>query len=285
MEFSTISESGDSSLTRSFFYPKPRLLLTWTSRPQSQLRLHAEEVVGRLNFTDFVASSNLAGFGVAAGNSNLRPQQRWQFQLTGEQHFWEKGDLVLDRLHEEIADPQDFVPVGGGLDAPGNIPHAVSDQIMITGSIPLDRPGLANGLLKPNVYWDSSSPVDPVTGQVRRISNQVSRHIFFEVDQDLLDWNSSWTLGFSPAGSSRTTYRIAQISKIGIHNPYVYASWTWKPSVDWSPHLQVDNALPYRFEESQWNYPGPRAPGLAPTLQRAFDRTESRLMIQIRKTL
>ena len=38
-----------------------------------------------------------------------------------EQRFPSQGDLVLSLLHEEIKDLQDYIPVGGGLDAPGNI--------------------------------------------------------------------------------------------------------------------------------------------------------------------
>src|SRR6202012_2794445 len=148
MEYSLISETGDSQSSRSFFYPKPRLLLPWSPDSQSQLRLPVERTVGQLNFSDFAASSNLSGYGVAAGNANLRPDQRWQFEADVEQHFWERGALVVSLLHEQITDLEDYIPVGGGLDAPGNVPRAVSDKLEISGSIPLDFLGLRNGLLK-----------------------------------------------------------------------------------------------------------------------------------------
>src|SRR5690606_6185325 len=66
MEFSTIEARGDAHRSRDFFYPKPRVLLAWAPDDRSQVRLRAERVLGQLNFADFVATSNLSGFGVAA---------------------------------------------------------------------------------------------------------------------------------------------------------------------------------------------------------------------------
>jgi hypothetical protein len=284
LEFSTIAESGDSHSARSFFYPKPRLLLSWAPDEKSQLRLRAERTVGQLNFSDFVASSNLAGFGVAAGNANLRPEQHWQFEAAIERHFWDRGGLVLSVLHEEITDLQDFIPVGGGLDAPGNIPHATSDKMAVTGTIPLDFLGIKNGLLKPNVYWLTGSLIDPVTGETRRISNQRNINSYYSFTQDLDDWKSTW--GFSTGTSfGRTTWRIAQISRMTIHNsPYLNAFWTYKPTPDWVITLGADNFGPYRFELEQDNYAGPRNLAGPPTVQDVRNVTEPRFYLQLRKT-
>ena len=57
LEFSRISETGDARSSRDFFYPKPRLVLSWQIDEPTQLRLRAEKVLGQLNFSDFVASS------------------------------------------------------------------------------------------------------------------------------------------------------------------------------------------------------------------------------------
>ena len=89
MEISEISSTGDTVRSRDFLYPKPRLLLSWAPDAQSQIRLRAERTVGQLNFSDFVAAVNLAGFGIGAGNADLRPDQRWQFEAAVERRFWE----------------------------------------------------------------------------------------------------------------------------------------------------------------------------------------------------
>ena len=124
---------------------------------QLRLRRRARQV-GRLNFSDFVATSGLSTFGVAAGNADLRPDQRWQFEAAAERHFGEKGALVVSLLHEVITDLQDYIPVGGGLDAPGNIPRATSDKISVSGTLPLDFLGLKTGRLKPSFYWYAEQP-------------------------------------------------------------------------------------------------------------------------------
>lgn len=285
MEYSRISETGDSTNARDFFYPKPRLLLSWSPDEQSQLRLRLERTVGQLDFANFAASSNLSGFGVAAGNADLRPEQRWQFEAAAERHFWSKGALVVSLLHEEITDLQDYVPVGGGLDAPGNIAHAVSDKLAVTGTIPLDFLGITNGLLTPNVYWTSSSLVDPVTGETRRISGQRNINSYYNFTQDIDAWKSTWGFNWGTA-FGKTDWRIAQISRVTIHNsPFVNIFWSYKPTADWNFTLGADNFLPYRLQVEQDNYPGPRNLGGLPTVQDAYYRTEPRIYLQIRSTL
>ncbi len=92
-EYSTITESGDVTDSRSFFYPKPRALLSWSPDAKIQLRLRAERVVGQLDFPSFIASSNFAGNGVSAGNPKLEPDRRWQYEAAFEWHFWTRAPL------------------------------------------------------------------------------------------------------------------------------------------------------------------------------------------------
>jgi hypothetical protein len=284
MEVSTISETGDSTSTRDFFYPKPRLLLSYQIDPQSQLRLRAERVVGQLNFSDFVASSNLSGYGVAGGNANLRPDQRWQFDVALEKHFWGRGGIVLDYLHEDITDLEDYIPIGGGLDAPGNIPHATQDKFSITGQVPLDFLGLENALFKPNLYWTTSSLIDPVTGERRRISNARNINSYYDIIQDIDSLKSTWDFSWGTS-FSRTTWRISQISRVAIHNsPYFNFSWTYKPTPDWKITLGADNFASYRFELEQINFPGPRNLSGPSSVQDVFDRTQPRIYLNLRKT-
>jgi len=284
MEVSAISETGDSTSTRDFFYPKPRLLLSYQIDPQSQLRLRAERVVGQLNFSDFVASSNLSGYGVAGGNANLRPDQRWQLDAALEKHFWDKGGIVLDYLHEDITDLEDYIPIGGGLDAPGNIPHATQDKFSISGQVPLDFLGLKNALFKPNLYWTTSSLIDPVTGERRRISNARNINSYYDIIQDIDSLKSTWDFSWGTS-FSRTTWRIAQISRVAIHNsPYFNFSWTYKPTPDWKITLGADNFAAYRFELEQINFPGPRNLSPPSSIQDVVDRTQPRVYLNLRKT-
>ncbi len=284
MEFSEISSTGDTVRTRDFLYPKPRLLLSWAPDEQSQIRLRAERTVGQLNFSDFVATVNLAGFGIGAGNADLRPDQRWQFESAFERRFWGRGALVASYLHEEITDLQDFIPVGGGLDAPGNISRATSDKISLSGLIPLDFLGLEKAQFKPNLFWLTSDLIDPVTGEHRRMSNQRNISNYYEISQDIDSLKSTWSI-FWGTGWSRTTWRIAQISRIGVHNnPFVNAHWSYKPTPDWNITFSAENFIPYRFEVEQRNFNGPRTVGAQPVIQDRFSRTQPRFYIKLRKT-
>jgi hypothetical protein len=284
LEYSQISETGDSTSSRDFFYVKPRLLLAWSPDAKTQVRLRAERQVGQLNFSDFVASSNLSTFGVAAGNADLRPDQRWQFEAAGERHFGDKGALVVSLLHEELTDLQDYIPVGGGLDAPGNIPRATSDKISVSGTIPLDFMGIKHGLLTPNLYWQFSSLSDPVTGLNRHISGQHNRNLVVSFTQDLEDWHSSWGFDLLPAGSGWSYYRIAQVNTIKIHAPFLNLNWTWNPRPDLALKIQAENVLPYRFEQRQDIFAGPRDAAALAQIQDAFARTRPKLFVQLRKT-
>jgi hypothetical protein len=284
-EFSRISQTGDTHSSRDFFYPKPRLLLSWQADDATQVRFRVEKYLGQLNFNDFVASSNLAGYGVAGGNSGIRPYQSWQFEGTLERHFWDKGAIVFSTLHEEIKDWRDYIPIGGGLDAPGNVARATSDKFSVSGTIPLDFLGLKNGLFKPNVYWQTSDLVDPVTGAHRRMSGQRNISSYYTISQDLEEWKSTWSINWGTAFSN-TNWRISQISRANIHNnPYVNFYWTWHPTADWTLNFGAENFVGYRFEQEQYNFSTSRDLAGPPSVQDVRIHTTPRFYFNARVTL
>jgi hypothetical protein len=138
--------------------------------------------------------------------------------------------------------------------------------------------------LKPNLYWQASSLIDPVTGMTRRISGQSNRRLSFEFTQDLKDWKSTWGFGLLPASWGWSNWRIAQISHVGLHTPYSWIYWTYNPAADWSVKVEVDNATPYRFELRQDLYSGPRDVSPLASVQDVFTRTRPKLFLQLRKT-
>ncbi len=149
-EYSTIIESGSTRLTRSFFYPKPRAVLTWSPDKDTQVRLRVEKVVGQLDFNNFIASANLSATGITVGNENLRPDQHSQYEISFERHFWQKGAFVLTLMHEDIKDVVDYVPIAspsGTFDAPGNIGNGQDNQITAQITLPLDKLFIPDGLL------------------------------------------------------------------------------------------------------------------------------------------
>jgi Outer membrane protein beta-barrel family/TonB-dependent Receptor Plug Domain len=286
-EYSTISEHSDTDQSRSFFYPKPRAVLTWSPDKDDQVRLRYEKVVGQLDFGNFIATGNLGGTGVTSGNSDLRPDQRSQYEISYEHHFWDKGAITLQLIHEEIADVVDLVPVkasdGTLFDAPGNIGNGQNNQINFDFMLPLDHLGLKNGRFHAITNFQLSSVVDPVTGTNRVISGERPQDIEFSLLQDIESLKSTWKIGYFNGWDERY-FRFEQTQHRRVLPPYMYIYWEYKPTPDWSWHFEVDNLGQFVYENEYFNFDGERntAP-LAFTDDRTI-KSQPRIYIEIRKT-
>jgi outer membrane receptor protein involved in Fe transport len=285
-EFSTISETGEESLSRSFFYPKPRLLLTWNPDAQDQLRLRYEEVLGQLDFGNFVASANLSDNGVHAGNSQMKPDQHQQFEISYERDFWDKGALVLSVLHEQIADVMDSIPVTGGsgvFDAPGNIGAGHNWEFSGVLTLPLDRVGLQHGLLKVNSTWRFSGVRDPSTGDMRRISGQRPQNLTLTLTQDIPSLKSTWSVFYFNAWDEYYA-RATLLQHARCTPPYITASWEYKPTPDWSLKAELVNFLPFGYQNFNQVYAGQRGSSPLVRIENTSFKSQPRLFIEIRKT-
>ncbi|EJL31586.1 outer membrane receptor protein [Caulobacter sp. AP07] len=95
LETSTIKQSGDAALEKSFFFAKPRFQATWTPKANNQLRFRFERELGQLDFRDFAASAAFDDGAVYGGNVDLVPEQRWISELTYERRFWGEGIVTI----------------------------------------------------------------------------------------------------------------------------------------------------------------------------------------------
>ncbi|HEY4943267.1 MAG TPA: TonB-dependent receptor [Rhizomicrobium sp.] len=287
LEFSTIGETGTVNQTRSFFYPKPRAVLTWAPSADTQVRLRYEKVVGQLDFNNFIATANLSSTGVTAGNADLKPDQRSQFEVSFEQHFWDKGAFVLTLMHEEIADVVDLVPVtdslGNIFDAPGNIGGGRNDEINLAFTLPFDKLGIEGGLLTTSAIWDISSVRDPVTGVKRVISGQRPNNINIKFSQDVASLQSTWGVFYYNAWDEYY-YRLTQVRHRFIPPPYGGVFWDWKPSPDWSLHVETDNVFAFTYHDKKFNYAGPRNISALTNIDEYVGQSRPTIDIQIRHT-
>ncbi len=197
VERSELSQSGDSELTKSFTYPKPRALLSWTPTEDDRLRLLIERDVGQLDFEDFASSASLSDGTVTAGNPDLEPDRSWRVELVWERHFMQgAGAFVLALRHEEIEDLIDRIPVTDGsgevFDAVGNIGSGTRDELQVGIDLPLDRFGIADGLFKVSALWRRSEATDPATGTMRRISGDLPLEASVHYSQQLPFGSSRW---------------------------------------------------------------------------------------------
>jgi outer membrane receptor protein involved in Fe transport len=285
-EVSTISETGDTRQSRSFFYPKPRAVLTWTPDKNTQLRLRYERVLGQLDFSNFVASSNLAASGVNAGNPDLKPQQLTQYEFSYERHFWEKGALVATLLHEEGKDIVDYIPVTGAsgmFDGPGNIGNGRNNQFDVELTLPLDKLGVSNGLLKVTNIWRFSAVRDPVTGDKRRVSAQRPQDVELNFTQDIDSLKSTWGIYYFNCWDEYYS-RLTQVRHRRVTPPFIAAFWEYKPTPDWSIHVELDNMGRFGYEDIFFNYAGPRNTSPRVSIEEISIKSQPRLFIEIRKT-
>lgn len=242
VETSTISSSGDVTLSKTLTFPKPRLLVTWSPTADDQVRLRVEREVGQLDFASFAASATLNGAGIVAGNPNLTPQQDRAYEATYERRFWKDGVVALTARRLELTDVIDRAPVfspSGVFDTPANIGDGTENDLVASFSLPIQRFGVTGGTLRGLGTWRDSSVKDPTTGVQRRISGQHEVDAELHFTQDLPRWNLAWGVDAS------TPFRERFFRFNEIDTNHQNLSWDifadYKPRPDLTLRVQLFN--------------------------------------------
>ena len=196
LEASTISQSGDADQEKSFYFAKPRLQLTWTPRPQNQVRFRFERDVGQLDFGDFAAGADLEEEQLFGGNVNLEPEELWISELTYERRFLGDGIVSIGYRHDEIIGVIDRLPLPMGLSAVGNIGDATLDQLAVNVVVPLDRTGFSGGQFQFRNTWNDTAVIDPTSGRERAISGVRPSQPAFTISQDITSWKINWAMTY-----------------------------------------------------------------------------------------
>jgi len=238
LESSTISQSGDASQEKSFFFAKPRILATWTPMANTQVRARFERTVGQLDFDDFAASAEFADESVFGGNVNLSPESRWISELTFEKRFWGEGIVSLGLRHDEITDAIDLIPLDGGLAAVGNIGDGTLDQLSLNVTIPTTKLGLSGGKFGFRNTWNKTEVTDPTTGETRPISGVRPTQATITFQQDITSWKLQWGGAWIPLLGQKN-YQPDQVS--GWRGTDYYEMWAeYKPTPTLSIRAQVN---------------------------------------------
>ncbi|WP_312597993.1 TonB-dependent receptor domain-containing protein [Brevundimonas sp.] len=238
LETSTISQSGDANQEKSFFFAKPRLLATWTPRPNNQLRLRFEREVGQLDFSDFAASADLNSENVYGGNVNLVPEQRWISELAYERRFWGEGIVSIAYRHDQIVDAIDRIPLADGLSAVGNIGDGTLDQLSLNVTVPLTKLGVPGARFRFKNDWNKTSVTDPTTGLERPISGVRASQANVGFEQDIASWKLQWGVNWLPH-LGQGNYSPDQVSKWRGAN-YFETFVEYKPSPTLSIRTQLN---------------------------------------------
>lgn len=256
-EYSELTQSGDATSSKSFFFPKPRALLTW-SQGANQVHLLAERTVGQLDFEDFVSSASLTSGTVTAGNPDLEPDRTRRIELAWERRVLQSGSIGLALRHDDIDDLIDRVPViaDSVFDAIGNIGAGTREEIALDVTLPLDRIGIAAAVLKATAEWRHSRTRDPVTGESRMISEEEPFEGELHFQQSLARWNARWGIDLILA-SEESEYHFDEIRTDRLGTMLnVFAEY--EPSRYWNVRLFVSNLTDRSAVRERQRYDGMR---------------------------
>ena len=289
VERSTIKQIGDNANERSFTYPKPRLVATWSPTKDDQLRVRVEREVGQLNFRDFSSSVNQNSGQTNTASNELRPDKTWVYEAAYEKRFWDGAAVVLTLRHDEITDVIDLLtkeipdpagPPGATIfvEGPGNIGDGKNDSIALNLTLPLANLGLKGAELKIESSWQESEVTDPTTLETRRISGQRPNDINVNFRQDLPDLNLTFGVGWFSGWSERYYYR-EELQHLFLRD-FFFSFVEWKPDPGFSLRAELNNFDPYSFTIERQVFDGPRSTGSI--LEIESERRNSQVLGQIR---
>jgi outer membrane receptor protein involved in Fe transport len=261
-EASHIASSGQDVSARSLYYPKPRLVVSWTPDASDTVRLRLEREVSQLNFNDFVAQTAGISTGtVHAGNPALNPERDWVIEGAWDRRFWNGGDATITLRHYKYTDVEDRVGVidassGIEFDAPGNIGAGTKDEAVFTLTLPTDRLGLKHGQLTGVATLRRSRVTDPTTGQAREISGLHSFDWELHYSQGVPRWKATW--GFDVVGNWRQNqYHFDELDTFRIRT-YIAPFVEYRPRADLTFKLELLNLTARGDEQIRRIYAGPR---------------------------
>ena len=286
VEASRIAATGDVTSRRTFVYPKPRIVVTWTPDAADQIRLRVEREVGQLNFDDFAAGqAALANSAVRAGNPNLTPQKDWVFEGAYERKLWGAADATVTVRHYALTDVIDRAPVyssSGVFDAPGNIGGGHKDEVAFALSLPTDRLFIPRGLITGAATWRWSSVTDPTTGLRRPISGLHPADVEIHFTQGLPRLKTTW--GVDVYDQWRETYY--RFNEIDTDKKKVYVSMfaDFKPRPDLSFRVELENASGRGYSHARQIYGSPRNTAAPPMTDTRNLHTGRGIYLRIRKT-
>lgn len=280
LEASTISQSGDASQEKSFFFAKPRLQATWTPIPNHQFRARIEREVGQLDFGDFAASSDLSSGTLFGGNVDLEPESRWIGEVTYERRFWGEGIFSIGYRRDAVTNYIDAIPLLNGLTATGNIGDGWFEQLSLNVVVPMDRFGFSGGRFTFRNNWINTEVTDPTTGEKRSVSFLRESQPNVGVSQDIASWNIQWGVNVLTR-LGQPTYNPDYTSIWHAGSDYLQAYVEYKPTPTLSLRLQLTDWDHFQTVRTVYGSRSPRSVAYVETRE-VNPRTI--LNFQVRKT-
>lgn len=208
----------------SFTYFKPRLNVRYDLTPQDQLRATVEKKVSQLDFNNFVTNFDQRSEEFRFGNTQLRPEQLWEFLLAYEHRLAnDGGSIEFEGFYRDFTDkiertdfteyvgldlmPTDIETFFGlvgqpGFDAArayindegsdfidksGNIDGATSYGVNVKGSLRLGFVGLSDAVLSATYTYEKSNVLNPFTLMDQRFQRQSEHRWDINYRHDITD--------------------------------------------------------------------------------------------------
>lgn len=247
-ERSTITAGGSAGASdKSLQFLKPRLNLAWAPSPAHQFGLRVERIAEQLSFDSFASTasfSNSAAGVFGVGNPDLEPEKSWLAEVRYEFKFAGQGSILIQYARRRIEDVLGrtvvHVPAAGRyFDITRNFATATREQLTFNTTLPLDRLGLAGGLLTTRLAWRQSEVTDPVTGDRHRLNNDEPRTWSIGLSQNIVAWKLTWNL-FLDGDDKSTSWSPRQVSR-RYSERRVGVSVSYRPSPQWSLGAGVNN--------------------------------------------
>lgn len=204
-EYSNIQVSGDSENEQSLRFFKPSLALIYNANQSSQYRWDTRRLVGQLDFSDFAASADLVNDRQFSGNPSLKPDSKIRTSLAMDHRFSGKGAVTIEAYYEWRQDVLEQIILPSNDHALGNAGDAEVKGIDTSLNLPLFDylPGAQLSIVAKFVDSDFE---DPITGEIRSLSNISNPDITVNFRQDLKNHRISWGIGYEAFSEYESFY-------------------------------------------------------------------------------
>jgi outer membrane receptor for ferrienterochelin and colicin len=249
-EDSEIMQRGDVSKERDFDFVKPKVDFRYDLTPQLQLRGTIEKVVEQLTFNDFVAATDDQDedSNVQAGNTDLRQEWYWNYEINSEYRLPNDIGVVSGRLyyedwHDRIERMDVTVNEAQLQSANGNIGDGEKYGLDVRTSIRMRMIGLPNLLITVRSTVEDSKIIDPILGVERRMMGSWRGRTNYAFRHDLPNLNLNYGVNVQDSfEGGRLRYDIDDI-EYGSGDPFWDAFVEWVSPQDITIRLEAQQII------------------------------------------
>jgi len=212
-EYSKLAQAGAGGTTRTFHRPKGELSAAWKISPRSDLNFKFARRVGQLNFFDFLASVDVQTDVEKSANPDLVPEQSWELDVEGNRNLGDLGSTTLRLYGRLIDDIIDYIPIGATGESPGNLDQATVYGVQSHSTFNLDRLHWRGARVDAELQWQGSRVEDPLTGEIRPISDSLQEAASLSLRHDIPKSNWAWGTDYSYQLNAQN-YRLTEVGRL-----------------------------------------------------------------------